>query len=130
MDQKRLLVVEDDLYLRDLYCEILTDAGFYVESASDGEEGLTKIQKGGWDLILLDIIMPKLDGIGVIQKMSQLQVEKPNGKVVFLTNLSKDEDIKEALAHEGAAGYLIKSQYTPDQLLGEINKFLNTNSKN
>lgn len=126
MEPKKLLVVEDDLYLKDLYCEILSDAGYYVESASDGEDALDKISKGGWDLILLDIVMPKLDGISVVKRMKEITSEKPNGKVVFLTNLGKGEDIKEALNHEEAVGYLIKSQFTPDQLVAEINSFLNT----
>jgi len=126
MESKRILIVEDDLYLRDLYCDILRNAGHYVEGAQDGEEGLLKIAKGGWDLILLDIVMPKIDGVEVVRQMQKLQSEKPNGKVVFLTNLGKDSKIEEALSYEGTIGYLIKSQYTPDQLLSEINNFLKT----
>ena len=124
MEQRRILVVEDDLYLRDLYCDILRDAGFYVEGAENGEEALPKLANGGWDLILLDIVMPKMDGIQVVKQLKQIKSEKPNGKVVFLTNLGKDEKIEEALSFEGVVGYLIKSQYTPDQLLNEIQNFM------
>lgn len=121
--QTKILVVEDDLFLRDLYCELLRDEGFYVDSASDGPEGFTKIKQGGWDLVLLDIILPKMDGLEIMRRLKEDPPKKPNGPIVFLTNLGKDEPIKEGF-RLGGAGYLIKSQFTPDQVLSEIKNFL------
>lgn len=121
--QTKILVVEDDLFLRDLYCELLHDEGFYIDSASDGPEGFTKMKQGGWDLILLDIILPKMDGLEILRRLRDDPPKEKNGPVVFLTNLGSDESIKEGFKL-GGIGYLIKSQFTPDQVLGEIKNFL------
>jgi len=119
----KILVVEDDLFLRDLYCELFQDEGFFVDSASDGPEGFAKMKKGGWDIVLLDIVLPKMDGLEIMRRLRDDPPKNPNGPVVFLTNLGKDEPIKEGF-RLGGVGYLIKSQFTPDQVLAEIKNFL------
>ena len=123
MDQQRILVVEDDLFLRELYSDILTQEGYKVESAQDGEEALQKIKVGGYDLILLDIIMPKMDGLEVMRQVQANPPQSPNKCVVFLTNLDKDEEIKTAL--QLGNGYLIKSQITPGSLVEEVKNYIN-----
>ncbi|MBI2034337.1 MAG: response regulator [Candidatus Levybacteria bacterium] len=122
MNLAKILIVEDDQLLRDLYVEYLKSEGYIVDIAVDGEEGLLKIKGGGWDLVLLDIILPKLDGIDVMRQFKKLNrpVKKPI--VLFLTNLDKDSEIKEALSL--GDGYLIKSQLTPEDLLREIRSYL------
>lgn len=122
MDQKRILVVEDDLFLRELYTDILTAEGYKVEGAQDGEEALQKIKLGGYDLVLLDIIMPKMDGLTVMRQVQNSPPQNPNKCVVFLTNLDKDEEIRTAL--KLGNGYLIKSQITPGTLVEEVKKYL------
>lgn len=122
MDPQKILVVEDDLFLRELYTDILTAEGYRVEEAADGEEGLQKIKVGGYDLILLDIIMPKMDGLEVMRQMQNNPPQNPNKCVLFLTNLDKDEEIKTAL--KLGNGYLIKSQITPGSLVEEIKMYL------
>lgn len=122
MDPKRILVVEDDLFLRELYTDILTAEGYKVESAADGEEALQKIKVGGYDLVLLDIIMPKMDGLEVMRQMLAKPPQNPNKCVIFLTNLDKDEEIKSAL--KLGNGYLIKSQITPGSLVEEVKNYL------
>lgn len=122
MDAKRILVVEDDLFLRELYIDILTAEGYKVEGAADGEEALQKIKVGGYDFILLDIIMPKMDGLEVMRQVQNSPPQNPNKCVVFLTNLDKDEEIKTAL--KLGNGYLIKSQITPGNLVAEIKSYL------
>lgn len=125
MAQSKILIVEDDLFLRELYADTLTKEGFFVESASDGEEGLAKIKDGGWDLVLLDIILPKLDGLEIMRKIKGSETSKPNKSIIFLTNLDKDEEIKEAM--KLGDGYLIKSQLTPGDLLNEVKFYLAKN---
>ena len=122
MDQKRILVVEDDLFLRELYTDILTAEGYKVESAADGEEALRKIKLGGYNLVLLDIIMPKMDGLSVMRQVQSNPPQNPNKCVVFLTNLDKDEEIKTAL--KLGQGYLIKSQITPGSLVEEVKNYI------
>jgi CheY-like chemotaxis protein len=120
---KKLLIVDDDLYLRDLYKEILTDAGYEVETANDGREGLDKLNNGGYDLTLLDVMMPHMDGLGVLTKLHETPPTAPNGPVVLLTNLAHDPVIKEALS-KGAASYLIKADLTPDQVVEKVKEYL------
>lgn len=122
MDPKRVLVVEDDLFLRELYADILSAEGFKVESAADGEEALRKMKVGGYNLVLLDIIMPKMDGLSVMKQMQNAPPLTPNKCVVFLTNLDKDEEIRTAL--QLGNGYLIKSQITPGSLVEEVKMYL------
>ena len=117
------MVVDDDLFIRELYEEVLKDDGFEVESAVDGEEGLKKIQQGGFDLILLDVMMPKKDGLGVLSELAINKPSQPNGPILLLTNLGHDPIIKEAMT-KGATSYLNKADMTPDQLLENIKKFL------
>lgn len=121
MSKGKILVVEDDLFLRELYTDTLKDEGYEVENASDGEEAYEKIQKSGWDLILLDIILPKMDGLEIMKKVKENNL-KPAKSIVFLTNLDKDEEIKEALKF--GDGYIIKSQMTPGDLTNEIQLYL------
>lgn len=120
--KKKILVVEDDLYLRELYQEILQKEGYDVDTAADGEEGLEKVKKGGWDLILMDIVLPKMNGIDILRKVSLEPAAKTNKSVVFLTNLDKQEQMKEALLLGDA--YLIKSQVTPGNLVTELKKYI------
>lgn len=122
MDTEKILVVEDDLFLRDLYGDILTSEGYKVDSAADGEEALQKIKIGGYDLILLDIILPKIDGLEVMRQIQANPPQNPNKCVIFLTNLDKDEEIKTAL--KLGQGYLIKSQITPGNLVEEVKTYL------
>lgn len=119
----KILIVDDDLYIRDLYTDILKDAAFEVEAAEDGVKGLEKIRKGGFDLILLDVMMPNLDGLGVLKELKDKPPGVKNGPLVLLTNLAHDPIIKEAL-NLGASGYLIKSDLNPEQLVVKVKEHL------
>lgn len=123
----RILVVEDDQFLRDLYKELLTEEGYDVDVAADGEEGLDKFSKGGFALVLLDIMLPKMDGLEILRRSKKNRPEKPNGPIVLLTNLGQDSIIKEGF-NLGASGYLIKSAMNPDQVLSEVKVFLTKGS--
>ncbi len=121
--EKKILLAEDDEFLRQLYNDVLIAEGYTVETAIDGEQALTKVSAGGWDLVLLDIIMPKLSGLDVIKKAKELPTPAtPNKCIIFLTNLDKGEEIKEALLLGN--GYLIKSQITPGDLVKEVKLYL------
>jgi CheY-like chemotaxis protein len=122
VETQRILVVEDDLFLRELYSDILTGEGYKVDTANDGEVALKKMRTGGYDLVLLDIIMPKMDGLNVMKQLQGNPPETPNKCVIFLTNLDKDDEIKAAL--QLGNGYLIKSQITPGALIEEVKTYL------
>lgn len=119
----RILIVEDDQFLREFYQELLSTEGYTVDVSADGEEGLLKMGQGGWNLVLLDIMLPKKDGLQILRELQKKPPLKPNGPVVVLTNLGNDSVINEAFA-AGANGYLIKSAMNPDGVLTEIDNFL------
>lgn len=120
--QHSILVVEDDAFLREIYLDTLKRGGYNVTVAVDGDEGYEKIKTGTFDLILLDIIMPKKDGLQVMRTLQQEPNFTLKTPVVFLTNLDNDSEIKQALSL--GKGYLIKSQMTPADLLKEVKMYL------
>lgn len=123
MDIKpNILVVEDDEFLREIYLETLTTEGYAVDTAADGDEAIKKIPTGGYKLVLLDIIIPKIDGLSLVRKLKTENTFPADVKLVFLTNLDKDEEIKQAL--QLGDGYLIKSQLTPGDLIKEVDLYL------
>jgi len=126
---QKILVVEDDQFLRELYDELLKEEGYEISLSEDGESGLAQIQKGGFDLILLDIMLPKIDGLEILRRVKNKPPEKQNGPTVLLTNLGQDSIIKEGFSL-GASGYLIKSAMNPDQVLSEVKVFLSKGSVN
>ena len=123
---KKILIVEDDQFLREFYQELLQGEGFQVEIAEDGEAGLAKAKLGGFALILLDIMMPKKDGLQVLRELKLSPPTSPNGPIVVLTNLGQDIIIKQCF-EMGAVGYLIKSSMNPDQVLTEVHSYLQGN---
>lgn len=124
MSSKKVLIVEDEQDIRELYSEILREAGYEVIEAWDGEVGLKSALSGKFDAILLDIMLPKVDGLHILKEVKS-KPELAQIPIVMLTNLGSDAVIKEAFTL-GAESYVIKSEYTPDQVVNEVNKvFLN-----
>jgi two-component system chemotaxis response regulator CheY len=119
----KLLLVEDDKDTRDVYNEVLKDAGYQVETANDGAAGLTKAKQGGFDLILLDLMMPNVDGLQFLEEIRKNPPKVANGPIIVLTNVSQDNVVQKAL-NLGATAYFIKATINPDQLLKEVRSFL------
>ena len=124
---KKILIVEDDQFLREFYQELLQSEGYDVEVAADGEAGLNKLQEGGYSLVLLDILLPKKDGLQILRELKIQAPKNPSKSIVVLTNLGQDAVIKQCF-ELGAAGYLIKSALNPDQVLSEIKSYLQKTS--
>lgn len=120
---KKILIIEDDSYTRDIYEEILKDAQFEVVTAVDGQDGLIKAQEGGYSLILLDVMMPKMNGLEVLEGLKQNPPKSTNGPIILLTNLGHEEIVQDALS-KGAKSYLVKSDLDPSQLVAHVRKFL------
>ena len=120
---KRILLVDDDLYIRDVYEEVLLDEGYAVETAINGEEALVKLREGGYDLILLDIMMPKLDGLGVLEGLERNPPQKRNGPIILLTNLGHDP-LTKAARSKGVNFYLVKADINPPELIEHVRKAL------
>lgn len=118
----KLLLVEDEEYIRDLYKRQLDLAGLMTDAFGMGNEGLAAAEKNAYDLILLDIMLPDINGLQILQKIKQNPISKGT-PVVLLTNLGQDAVIKQGF-ELGADGYLVKAAYTPDQIVQEIKNIL------
>ena len=125
MDSKKykILIVEDDIDERRIYQEVFKSSNFDIDLATNGEEGLEKVRGGGYSVILLDIMMPKVDGITFLTELQNNPPQKENGPVFLLTNLSNNELIQKAL-NLGAKECLLKTDYTPSQLVEKVKKSL------
>lgn len=122
----RILVVDDDEDVRSIYHDFLTQKGYKVDLAKDGQEGLQKILEGGYDLILLDVMMPKIDGLGILRTLKDRNPGSNtyNGNIVILSVLNQPYIIEQAMSL-GAKGYLDKSSVNPDEAMKVIETFLN-----
>lgn len=119
---KKILIIEDEVFIADLYARQLAKAGYTVKTAGDGTTGLNTLMQETFDLLLLDIMLPGINGLEVLKQWKQ---KNPNSSmiVLLLTNLGQDTVIKQGF-ELGAQGYLIKAAYTPDQVLSEVKKAL------
>lgn len=123
MTNKKILLVEDDQYIRDIYKTTLEEAGFNVAIAVDGEEGLLKAKEGGYDLILLDMMMPKVDGIQFLTSLKENPPKKANGDTILLTNLTQDPVVKQGM-DLGAKSYISKADVNPAEFLEKVKEFV------
>lgn len=123
MTDKKILLIEDDQYIRDIYRTTLEEAGFHVTTAIDGEEGLLKAKEGGYDLILLDMMMPKMDGIQVLTNLKDNPPKEPNGNIVLLTNLTQDTVIRKGM-DLNAKSYISKADVNPSEFLVKVKEFV------
>lgn len=118
----KIFIVEDDKFLRELISQKVARAGYEVADALDGEEGVQKIQKERPDLILLDLILPGIDGFDVLRKIKAEETTK-NIPVIILSNLGQKEDIDKGM-ELGATDYLIKAHFTPGEIVEKIKSVL------
>jgi CheY-like chemotaxis protein len=118
----KILVVEDEPMLRDAYRHVLHYKGYKVASAADGEQALVMLDKMHPDIVLLDVLMPQLDGIGFLQK-ANIKQKYPRTKVIACTNLS-DSATAQQLEEAGADKQVLKSDLSPGQLIELIETML------
>ena len=122
---KKILVIEDEVYLVELYKEILSDAGYQIFYAYNGEEGLALVEKEKPDLILLDLMLPTgtINGSNVLQTVKFDPEKYGTPYVLVLTNLTSDIVIKD-MFEQKADGFLMKTELTPAQILKEVKNYL------
>jgi CheY-like chemotaxis protein len=119
---KKILIVEDDKFLRELMSKKLITLGYEVVSAADGESGLVMIKETKPDVVLLDLILPGINGFEVLEKAKQ-DPEITNIPVVILSNLGQGEDIEKGLAL-GAKDFLVKAHFTPQEIVNKLKSIL------
>lgn len=115
-------MVEDDSFLAGMYVTKLGLEGFSVDLASDGKEGLKKAKDNIPDLVLLDIVLPVMDGFTMLEHMKS-DAELRDIPVVLLTNLGQKSDVEKGL-NLGAADYLIKAHFMPNEVVEKIKRLL------
>lgn len=117
---KKIFIIEDEQSLREILMMRLKDAGFEIETAIDGAEALEKLKTITPDIILLDIILPKVNGFEVLEKIKE-DIRIKDIPVIVLSNLGQDTDIKRAL-DLGAADYFIKAQHSLLEIVELVKK--------
>lgn len=125
---KKILLIEDDAFVLDLYKTVLTKAGYQLSVAGDGEKAVEVAQSNEFDLILLDIMLPKLTGLDVLRKLRNEIPQHKETFVYLLTNLGEEKVVQEAYKI-GANGYLLKAKYLPKQVVEEVDKFFTKTTK-
>lgn len=120
---KKILLVEDDEGFRKAINDSFEDTEFLIIAAVDGEEGLAKARQERPDLILMDILLPRLDGIEAARKLKQSGSRIP---IVFLTNVKNDDRISEAMTvMEGETDYIVKTDVKVEDIIDRIRRRLN-----
>ena len=119
---KKVCIIEDEVNLSEMYKILFEQEGYEVRCAFDGESGLKLIEEYKPDLVLLDIMLPKKDGLAVLKELSDDRKKKV-GQIVMLTNLGQEAVVQEGFTL-GAVGHLVKSALAPDQVLTEVSRFL------
>lgn len=121
-EKKNILLVEDDVFMLEILSEKLSKSGFDVNIAKDGEECIKVLESLKPDIILLDILMPKMDGIEVLRKV-KVSPELSSIPVLVLSNLGQKEEVDRALGL-GAKDYIVKSNFTTKEIVEKIKKVL------
>ena len=119
---KKILLIEDDSFMVDIYTTKLKKADFNVETVSDGETAFEKIKNKKFDLLILDIVLPQINGWEILKKVKKDKTL--NGlKILILSNLGQKEEIKKGLKL-GATKYLVKAHHTPTQIVEKIKEII------
>lgn len=121
-DPNHVLIIEDDKFLRDLITQKLFAEGFKVQAAVDGESGLKILKEESIELIILDLLLPGIDGFEVLKRIKEDEAMK-SIPVVVLSNLGQREDIDRAMSL-GAEDFMVKANFTPNEIIDKIKGIL------
>jgi len=117
-----ILLVEDDVFLSGIYQKKFEMEGFKISTADNGLKGYEETKKKKPDIVLLDILLPKMDGFAVLEKLKQTP-ETKDIPVILLTNLGQKDDVQKGL-EQGAVDYLIKAHFKPSEVVDKVKKVL------
>lgn len=120
--KNKVLLIEDDLFIKQMYSNKIEELGIYVFSVSTNDEVKSILNKENIDLILLDLILPNISGFDILKWLKKSDIYK-NIPVVVLSNLSSQSDINDAF-RLGCTDYIVKSNYTPSEVIRTIQKYL------
>jgi DNA-binding response OmpR family regulator len=119
---KRILCIEDEHFISELYARALTKAGYQVDVQLDGRKGMAAAQTDQYDIILLDLMIPNITGIEVLRTLRDpKKTPKMHAKIVITTNLEQRDDVRADIENQ-ADGYLVKAEITPRELVEFLSK--------
>ncbi len=122
--QPSILVIEDERFISELYTRALQKAGYKVETSADGEQALFTAVNNHFDVILLDIMLPTMNGVDLLYKMKSDHVQPAmTSKIIITTNLDQKEETRSKI-EKLADGYLIKAEITPRELVNYVNQVI------
>ncbi len=114
---KKILCIEDEYFISELYVRALRRAGYEADVELDGQKGLTAAQTDKYDIILLDLMIPTVTGIEVLRTLRDpAKTPKLHAKIIITTNLEQRDDVRADIEHQ-ADGYLVKAEITPRELV-------------
>jgi DNA-binding response OmpR family regulator len=116
----KILIAEDDLMISEIYQKKFTEKGYEVLTAFSGDQVLEIVKKQKVDIVLLDLLIPKMDGFAVTENLRNGKYDQ-NIKIIISSNMSQKEDQDRVLAL-GADGFILKSQFTPSELVEEVKR--------
>ncbi len=118
----KIIIIDDEAMITKMYEQKCVQAGYTAFCAFNGRDGLALIARESPDLVLLDILMPRMDGLAVLEALRRAPATKAL-PVLLLTNLGHDDDIRHC-EQLGISGYCVKSKYTPEQILEKVQAIL------
>jgi DNA-binding response OmpR family regulator len=118
----KILIVDDDPFILDMYILKFKEKGFEVDTARDGKTALEKINSFNPDVLLLDLVLPMLDGFEVLEELKK-RGSAPRAKTIILTNLGQKEDVERGM-NLGAHDYIIKAHFTPSEVVEKVKSVL------
>lgn len=122
ISKKKILLAEDEVYISDIYITSLKNAGFKVDHVKDGKECILKLKNKKFDLLLLDLLLPKIDGFEILRKIKN-DPKLKNIPVIVLTNLT-GKDTPDKVISLRAKECLIKSNFTPKEIVEKVKTYL------
>lgn len=122
MDEpKKILIIEDDQFIRELYERQLKKAGFAVETSALGKQGMEMLNKNQYNLVMLDLNIPDFSGFQILEELKKHP--KSGLTILILSNNAQDEYVNKGL-EMGAAAFIIKSTYTPEKVVDEVKSLI------
>ena len=122
MKVMKILLVDDDAFLRDMYATKFSESGHKVDAADSPDMALRKLEGDSFDVIVLDMIMPGMSGVELMEKINE-QVANKKMKFIVLSNQGQEDDIKDA-ERAGAIGYIVKAEMIPSDVVKKVEKLV------
>ena len=122
--RKKVLLIEDDSILSEMYQNKLDKEGFEVVTADDGEKGLTIALQTHPEMVLLDLLMPKMDGMMLMKKLRE-DLWGKNVPIIVLTNLNINDKISQGIREDHPTYFFMKTEITPSEVVDRVKEILN-----